>query len=64
MGNQDGSPTVKGYQDTLVVFLSSLVENPLVTQEGAPGFPGRGPPGLPRPHGDVPGLSGHLDPLV
>ena len=29
-------PTMKDYQDTLVVFLSSLVEDPLMTQEEVP----------------------------
>ena len=35
MGNLVGSPTVKDNQDTSVVFLSSLVKDSLVTQEGA-----------------------------
>ena len=59
MGNQDGSPTMKDYWDTLVVFLSSLVKDSWVTQEGPPDFPGRGPLDLPvSPGGGLPGSLG------
>ena len=40
MSNQDGSSTMKDYQDTLVVSLPSLVEDHLMTQEVPSGFPG------------------------
>ena len=44
---------MKDYQDTLVVFLCSLVEDPM-TQKGALGFTGRGPPDLQGPFGGGP----------
>ena len=47
MGNPDVSSTMKDYQDTLVVFLSSIVEDPLMTQEGPLASPGGGPPKSP-----------------
>ena len=71
IGNQDGSPIVKDYQDTLLVSLSSPVEDPIMNQDGTPGFPGRGFPVPPGPPGGHPqstwiswsGLQGQPGPL-
>ena len=67
MGNQDGFPTVKDYQDILVVYLSSPVDDPSwprrrlswLPRTGAPccpGCPGEGPPR--SPSGGPQGSSG------
>ena len=52
MGNQDGSPTVRDYEDTLVVSLSSLVDDTLSPKQGLPGFPWVGLLSPPGPPGD------------
>ena len=51
MENPDGSPTMKDYQDTGVVFLSFPVEGPPKTQEEASWFPRKRSPGLSGPPG-------------
>ena len=59
MGNPDGSPIMKDYQDTLVVFYLLQWRTPYDQGGGLLGFLGRGPPSLPGPPGGgLPGPPG------